>query len=266
MSGVNDSKLTKSGITVKIPIKPDEEEDKTYAFDFAFTLNGSSGLFFVPVGKTTNVTMTSPWDTPSFDGAFLPDQRDIAKGFSASWNVFNYNRDFPQWWTGSNYQLQDSKFGVNLLFPVDHYQKSMRSAKYAIMFIALTFLAFFMVELISRKPIHPLQYLLASIGLVLFYTLLLSLSEQIHFNLAYLLSAFGIISLITAYSHSIFKALKQTALMGAFLTMLYLFLFSVLQMEDLALLFGSLGLFIALATVMYISRKVDWYNMQKPNT
>ena len=266
MSGVNDSKLTESGITVKTPLTAEFSEDRTYKFDFTLTLNGSYGLFFVPAGKTTNVTMTSQWDTPSFDGAFLPDQRDIAGGFSASWSVFSYNRNFPQMWTGSDYRLRSSEFGVNLLLPVDHYQKTMRSAKYAIMFIALSFLVFFLVELISRKRIHPFQYLLVSIGLILFYSLLLSLSEQMHFNLAYMISALAIIGLITAYSHSIFRAMKQTALMGGFLTTLYLFLFTVLQLEDLALLFGSVGLFIALAVVMYISRKVDWYNTQSDNT
>jgi len=265
MSGVSSSNLVGSGITIKTPLKANDAEDGTYAFDFALTLNGSHGLFFVPVGKTTNVSMTSPWNTPSFDGEFLPDQRDIASGFSASWSVFSYNRNFPQMWLMSSdrsYDLGSSKFGVNLLFPVDHYQKSMRSAKYAIMFIALTFLAFFMIELISRKRIHPFQYLLTSFGLVLFYSLLLSLSEQMSFNLAYLFAALAIIILITAYSHSIFKDIKQTISMGSLLTTLYLFLFTVLQVEDFALLIGSIGLFIALATVMYVSRKVDWYRSE----
>ena len=260
MSGVNDSKLAESGVTVKIPLATNVADDKTYSFDFTLTLNGSRGLFFIPVGKTTRVEMTSLWDSPSFDGAFLPDRRDVTpEGFTATWSVFNYNRNFPQMWTGSEYRLYSSEFGVNLILPVDHYQKAIRSVKYAIMFIALTFLAFFLVELISHKRIHPLQYLLVSIGLILFYSLLLALSEQMHFNLAYLISALAIIGLITAYSHSIFKETKQTVLMGVFLTTLYLFLYTVLQLEDFALLMGSVGLFIALAVVMYISRKVDWY-------
>ena len=128
MSGVDDSKLVESGITVKIPLKAENADDKTYPFNFTLTLNGSDGLFFVPVGKTTGVTMTSTWDAPSFDGAFLPDRRDIAadNGFTATWKVFNYNRNFPQMWTGGAYRLQSSEFGVNLLLPVDHYQKAMR--------------------------------------------------------------------------------------------------------------------------------------------
>ncbi|MDR0794950.1 MAG: cell envelope integrity protein CreD [Tannerella sp.] len=264
MSGVGDSKLAESGVTVSLPLSADATEDKMYTFDFSLTLNGSDGLFFIPAGKTTCVTMHSPWNTPSFDGAFLPESRDIGNGFSATWNILNYNRNFPQMWTGGDYHLQSSEFGVRLLLPVDHYQKTMRSVKYAIIFIALTFLVFFLVELLSRKRIHPFQYLLVSVGLVLFYCLLLALSEQMHFNLAYLLSALAIIGLITAYSHSIFKETKQTLLMGGFLTVLYLFLFTVLQLEDLALLFGSVGLLIALAVVMYISRKVDWFRNNEP--
>ena len=259
MSGIDNSSLVESGVTVKIPLTEENVDDRTYQFDFTLTLNGSVGLFFVPVGKTTRVTMSSPWNTPSFDGAFLPDQREISDGFTATWSIFNFNRNYPQMWTGSNYQFYSSEFGVNLKLPVDHYQKVMRSAKYAIMFIALTFLVFFLVELLAHKRIHPFQYLLVSIGLILFYSLLLAFSEQMHFNLAFLISALAIISLITVYSHSIFRKKKQTAMMGAFLITLYLFLFTVLQLEDLALLFGSIGLFIALAVVMYISRKVDWY-------
>ena len=261
MSGVGDSNVAESGITVKIPLAEKAEDDKTYSFDFTLTLNGSKGLFFVPAGKTTALSMSSPWNAPSFAGAFLPDERDVSsKGFTARWNVFSYNRNFPQMWTGSNAnRLEAAQFGVNLILPVDHYQKTLRSVKYAIMFIALTFLVFFLVELISHKRIHPFQYLLVSIGLVLFYCLLLAFSEQMRFNLAYFISALAIVSLITAYSHSIFKAAKQTVLMGCLLIALYLFLFTVLQMEDFALLFGSVGLFVALAVVMYISRKVDWY-------
>jgi inner membrane protein len=266
MSGVGDSKFEDSGVTVKIPLAANAADDRTYSFDFTLTLNGSHGLFFVPAGKTTLVKMTSPWNAPSFDGAFLPDRRDItADGFTATWNVVNYNRNFPQMWTGKDYRLQSAEFGVNLILPVDHYQKATRSVKYAIMFIALTFLVFFLVELLSRRRTHPLQYLLVSIGLALFYSLLLALSEQMHFNIAYLLSALAIIGLVTAYSHSIFKRTKHTVLMGVFLTALYLFLYTVLQIEDFALLIGSVGLFIALAAVMYISRKVDWYHTQTEN-
>ncbi len=265
-SGVEGSDFISSGITVKMPLSPETSEDTEFNFDFELSLNGSHGLFFAPLGKTTHTTLSSQWDTPSFDGAFLPDKRTVGQNeFSAEWNIFNYNRNFPQMWAGDSYNVSGSEYGVQLLLPVDHYQKTMRSVKYAIMFIALTFLVFFLIELISRKCIHPFQYLLVSIGLVLFYSLLLAISEQIGFDLAYGVSALAIIILITAYSHSIFKSSKQTWLMGAFLVVLYAFLYTVLQLEDFALLIGSVGLFIALAVVMYISRKIDWFHSNEPD-
>jgi inner membrane protein len=259
--GSGNTHLSRSGVSVRVPFAATLADNSGYTFDVSLTLNGSQGLFFVPMGKTTQVLMASSWNTPKFDGAFIPEKREITpQGFSAQWNVYNYNRNFPQMWTGNEYNADDSEFGVHLIIPIDHYQKSERSVKYAIMFIALTFLIFFLVELISHKRIHPLQYLLVSIGLILFYALLLALSEHMNFNLAYLLSTLAIVSLITGYSSSIFKSGKQILLMGIFLTLLYLFLYTVLQLEDLALLIGSIGLFIALAVVMYTSRKVNWYH------
>ena len=264
---IGGSNLVKSGVTVKIPFSTVYDKDAGYTFDFNLTLNGTSGLYFIPAGKTTKASLASSWTSPSFDGAFLPDQRNVTpEGFTAQWNVYDFNRNFPQIWTDNEYTISSSEFGVNLLLPVDHYQKIMRSAKYAIMFIALTFMVFFLVEIISRKKIHPLQYLLVSIGLILFYSLLLAFSEQMNFNLSYLLSASAIVILITAYSHSIFKNIKKTALMGIFLVVLYIFLYTVLQLEDMALMIGSIGLFIALAIVMYVSRKIDWYSQNDDDT
>ncbi len=268
ISGTGGSNIAASGVTVKLPLLPGNPKNEACNFDFKLTLNGSHGLFFVPLGKNTHVALASEWSTPSFDGAFLPNIRDIGdKQFTAKWDIFSYNRNFPQMWTGRNTTgFSDSEFGVQLLLPVDHYQKTMRSVKYAIMFIALTFLVFFLVELISHKRIHPMQYLLVSIGLILFYSLLLAISEQIGFDWAYLISALSIVALITAYSYSIFRQGRQTWMMGGFLALLYLFLYTVLQLEDLALLIGSIGLFIALAAVMYISRKVDWYRTNDDDT
>jgi inner membrane protein len=162
-------------------------------------------------------------------------------------------------WSGKNNEFTQSLLGIDLRQPIDHYEKSMRSAKYAVLFIALTFLVFFLVELISHRRIHPFQYLLVSFALVLFYCLLLAFSEHIGFNRAYLVSAAAIIALITAYSKTIFNSLRQTAIMAVFLLALYTFLYVLLQLEDMALLFGSIGLFVALAAIMYASRKVNWY-------
>lgn len=249
--------VASSGFTSKVNLSL---ETNDYHFLLNLRLNGSENLYFTPVGKTTNVKITSPWSTPSFSGSFLPDNRTITdNGFEADWTILHLNRNFPQFWNNQTYRIDDSSFGVNLLFPVDEYQKSMRSAKYAIMFIALTYLIFLLVEVILKKRVHPVQYLLVSVALLLFYTLLLSLSEQIGFSLAYLISSLAIVSLVTAYSHSIFKSVRLTIIVSTSLIILYTFLFVILQMEDYSLLFGSIGLFVILGFVMYLSKKVDWY-------
>ncbi len=247
-----------SGFSAEFPVI---EGMNSYNFDFDLKLNGSGNLKFVPVGKTTDIEISSVWNTPSFTGAFLPDDRQIDdSGFIAKWNILQLNRNYPQTWVNNKYNIKESAFGVNLLLPVDQYQKSMRSAKYAIMFIALTFIIFLFVEILNKKRIHPVQYILVSFGLLLFYTLLLSLAEHIGFNLAYAISGVAIVGLISTYSHSIFKRTRLTLIMGGTLSFLYIFLFVVLQLQDFALLLGSIGLFIILAIIMYLSRKIDWYS------
>ncbi len=259
LASVAENDLISSGLTVKMPLDPADIKE-TYDFDFDLTLNGTNGLYFAPIGKHTSIHMKSEYKTVTFIGDFLPNTRKIDQsGFDAQWEIFDYNRNYAQMWIGQNSSIDSSQLGVDLLLPVDQYQKTMRSAKYAIMFIALTFLVFFMVELLNKRRIHPVQYLLVSFALVLFYSLLLALAEYIGFEWSYLISALGIVSLIIAYSYSILKSKKQTFFMGIFLCVLYIFLFVILQLEDMALLLGSAGLFITLAIVMYISRKVDWY-------
>lgn len=259
LADVGGNDLIKSGVRVKMPLSP-EEVGKSSNFNFDLVINGTDGLHFLPIGKQTNVHLKSTWKSVAYTGDYVPTEKaDIKNGIDAQWNVFDYNRTYTQVWTGKNDSFGSTKLGVDLLLPVDHYQKTMRAVKYAIMFIALTFLVFFMVELVSKRRIHPVQYLLVSFALILFYSLLLALSEHIGFDWSYLISAMAIIALITAYSHSIFKSRKQTLFMGMFLVVLYVFLYIVIQLEDMALLLGSIGLFIALAIVMFVSRKINWY-------
>jgi inner membrane protein len=158
--------------------------------------------------------------------------------------------------------LRQKYWLVNLLLPVDEYQKSMRSAKYAIMIIALTFLLFFFVEVLNKKRIHPFQYILVGLAICIFYTLLLSLSEHTSFNFAYAIASVVIISMITLYAQSIFKNQLLTRILGGMLVVIYGFIFVILQLQDFALLMGSIGLLIVLGIVMYLSRKVDWYNFK----
>lgn len=259
LANVADNDLIRSGVMIKMPLAA-ADMGKSYNFDFDLVLNGTDGLHFLPVGKQTNVHLNSTWKSVAYTGDYVPTEKaDVKEGIDAQWNIFDYNRSYTQMWVGKNDSFGSTKLGLDLLLPVDHYQKTMRAVKYAIMFIALTFLVFFMLELLSKRRIHPVQYLLVSFALVLFYSLLLALSEHIGFDWSYLVSALAIVMLITAYSHSIFKSRKQTLFMGLFLSGLYIFLYVVIQLEDMALLLGSIGLFVALAIVMFVSRKINWY-------
>jgi inner membrane protein len=258
--GVDSKDIVESGVSVKIPLEVNDTA-KTYSFSFDISLNGSGDLDFIPLGKETNVQLQSSWTTPSFDGSFLPDKREInEKGFSATWNVLHLNRNYPQQWRNAEYNVGSSFFGVKLLVPVDEYQKTTRSAKYAVMLIALTFLLFFFSEVLNKKRIHPVQYLLVGIALCVFYTLLLSLSEHISFNMAYIVSSIAVIGLITIYCLSIFNNKKMSGLMCLILIILYAFVFTILQLEDYSLLMGSIGLFIVLAIIMYLSKRINWYS------
>ena len=156
-----------------------------------------------------------------------------------------------------------SAFGVKLLLPIDEYQKTMRTAKYAIMFIALTFLAFFMTEILNKKILHPIQYLLVGFALLVFYTLLLSISEYIPFNQAYLIASAAIVLLIGAYTKGMLKSNLIALIISGILVLLYGFLFIILQLQDYALLLGSIGLFVILAIVMYLTRYIDWFEVAK---
>lgn len=204
--------------------------------------------------------ISSQWADPSFSGSFLPETREItADGFDATWNINYLNRNYPQYWINKAYNLDASEFGVRFLIPVDHYQKSMRSIKYAFMFIALSFLIFFLTELISGIRLHPIQYLLVGVALVIFYTLLISLAEHIGFNLAYVVSSLGITSLIGLYVRSSTGKWRQGLITWSLLLVIYAFLFTTLQLQDYSLLFGSVGIFLVMAIIMYVSRKVSWY-------
>ncbi len=273
--GIPTNDLLVSGINARVAVAD------SLPFDCTLNLNGSTDLYFLPFGKQTTVTLTSPWATPSFVGTSLPDQRTVdATGFRAVWRVLQYNRNYPQQGVGAFLSRNntategaevvnsggdpaavatDTAFGVRLLLPVDEYQKTMRSAKYAVMFILLTFAAFFFVEVLNKRRIHPVQYLLVGFAICLFYLLLLALSEHLSFNLAYLISAAATLGMITAYVRYVFQNGSLTALFGGALALLYGFFFSLLQLEEYALLLGSLGLALILALMMYLTRNVNWY-------
>lgn len=257
--GLESNDIVGAGVSVKVSLKPAGGD---IPFRFSLDLNGSQRLLFVPVGRDTQVVIISEWTAPSFDGAFLPSEREIrTDGFTAKWKVLHLNRNFPQFWEGNRHQIAGAAFGVKLFEPVDIYQKANRTAKYAVMFIGFTFLAFFFSEVMNRRRLHPIQYLLVGLAIIVFYTLLLSISEHLNFDGAYLIASVAIISLITGYSDSILKNRRMTVTIGGLLVILYAYLYLVLQQEDFALLMGSIGLFAVLAGVMYMTRGIDWYRL-----
>ena len=257
-SGIETNDVIISGVSKIINnIKPNHD----FEFSFNLNINGSNGLTLTPVGKETNVTISSDWISPSFIGHFIPTDHEINEnGFTANWKVLHSNRNFPQKWVGSKHKIEEFSFGVDLLIPVDEYQKNMRTAKYAFMFISLTFLSFFMIELLNKKIIHPIQYLLIGFSLLVFYSLLLSISEHISFKYAYLISSIATIALISTYTINVLKSRLQTSIIFSILVLLYVYLFIVIQLQDFALLIGSIGLFVILSLVMFLTRKIDWFS------
>ena len=233
------------------------------AFELNMKINGSEQMRFIPVGKETNVLMTSNWGSPSFDGNFLPDPdtKEISdSGFKAKWKVLDINRAFQQEFFGALPNLINEAFGVRLVIPVDEYQQSERTAKYGYLVIALTFLIFFLIQTASKITIHPFQYLMIGLALTMFYTLLVSIAEHSGYHIAYLIAGSAVVSLITIYAKSILKSTKFILLIFSSLTILYGFIFVLIQIESYALLVGSIGLFLILGTVMLVSRKIDWNN------
>lgn len=260
-SGTNGKSLGYAGVSKIIDIP--ELKTKTIPYEITLKLKGSQSMFFIPIGKTTKISLQADWGTPSFDGSYLPESHNITdSGFTAEWQILNLNRSYPQ--TLLNFKdvsdIRSSSFGVNLRIPVEQYQQSMRSAKYAILIILLSFTVIFFVEIMDKKRIHFLQYLLIGLGLCLFYSLLVSMSEQMNFTAAYAISAALTVGLTSTYIGGIMKKKKPAFIIGGLLLALYAYVYILIQLETLALLAGSLGLFVILAMLMYFSKKIDWFN------
>ena len=258
ISGLKD-KIFKNGFYSDFELNT---EDVIQNFEIKLELNGIENLDFIPLGKSTEVNINSPWNNPGFAGAFLPTTRKItADGFTAQWRVNHFNRSYPQEWESKTYDPFTSAFGVKLLVPVDEYQKTMRTSKYGMMIIVLTFLSFFMVELFSKKVIHPIQYLLVGFALLIFYSILLAISEYILFQYSYLISSLLIIALIGFYTKSIYQSAQISSIITGMLFMFYGFMYVILQLQDYSLLLGNIALFIILAAMMFFTRKINWFEI-----
>lgn len=258
LPGLRDNEVFSSGISFPVVLK---EQDKEIPFSLMLNLSGSENLSFSPVGKSTSLSLKSEWSSPGFSGSFLPSSRTIdEKGFKAEWVVTHLNRNFPQIWSGNEYKPVNDSFGVDFVMIADHYQKSMRSAKYGILFIALTFLALLFTEIATKENLHILNYLLVSLALVLFFSLLNSLSEHIGFNTAYLIAASSTIILISVFLKKLVKNFRPVLVITGILVFLYAFIFILLTLNDYAYLAGNVGLFIILAITMIISTRLKIFN------
>ena len=241
-------------------------------FEISYKIRGINELFARLGGQLNNVKISGNWADPSFTGNFLPTKREITNdGFTSEWRVpkvatTNVSAVTPATVGKYNYNDIDrnAKVGVSLLMPVDNYRMATRALKYAFLFITLTFLSYFIFELTAqdKKRIHPLQYLMLGGAMLIFYLLLVSISEFAPFAGAYVISAAMTIGLISAYTYFVItkrENLRFTTIITILLALLYAFLYILLLLQDLALLLGSMGLFVIIAVIMYATRNVDWY-------
>lgn len=231
---------------------------KTIPFEISYKIKGLNSVDVQLGGQTNNISIDGNWKDPSFEGDFLPTEREVTnKDFSAKWSVpyIALQKD----------KAEVSAIRVSLLVPVDNYSMAERSLKYGFLLLALTFMGYFVFEITSKekKKIHPIQYCLLGAAILMFYLLLVSISELLSFNIAYLISAFLVMGMVLMYTYFVITkkqgfgfALSITSLIG----LLYAYFYTLLRLQDIALFAGSIGLFIIIAAIMYLTRNVNWYN------
>ncbi|MCW8806691.1 MAG: cell envelope integrity protein CreD [Rhodanobacter sp.] len=249
---------------VVVPIDLDALGDQPIEVQISLRLAGTESLRLLPLARRTDVTMHAPWPDPSFVGAALPlEHRVDAGGFSARWHLLDLNRSFGQHWVDGSGDmgkaLEASTFGVQLYQPVDVYQRNVRAGKYGLLFIAMTFVAFFLFEVLKRLRVHPVQYLLVGAALATFYVVLLALSEQIGFGMAYALAAAAVVGIVGGYAMAVLRARRAGLLLGGVLGLIYAMLYGLIAAEQYALLIGALVLLVTVALMMYLTRRIDWY-------
>ncbi len=233
-------------------------------FALELTLNGSERFTVVPLGRKTTVQLASPWPDPGFTGSFLPVTRNVGpRGFSATWQVSHYGRDFPQEWSTHGTvtapaatAIESSAFGVNLFQAVTAYRTIERASKYGVLFLGLVFMTFFLFETLSGVRLNALNYLLVGAALCLFYLGLLSLAEFVGFARGYTIAAAASVLLIGLYSRAVLRSATRALVVSGMLGGVYGYLYFVLQMEDFALLAGTGALFALLAAAMYATRRL----------
>jgi inner membrane protein len=264
LPGTGEFTNTANGIQAMVGVATDAQR---FEFSLPLALNGSVGVYFTPFGKSTEATLESNYPHPSYQGNWLPtDHSTTDTGFRATWSIPFLGRNYPQSWSTENSfaeVVQSSRFGVELTTLVDHYRMAERSVKYAMLFILLTFATIWLIEVLARVKVHPIQYLLLGGALCLFYLLELSLAEHLGFPAAYAIASVAVIGMVTAYARAILHRPARALIVGGGVTLLYVYLYILLINEDYSLLIGSIGLFVILGAIMYSTRRVDWYEVGK---
>jgi len=253
-----------SSSTVVVPLDLATLSGQPIDFSVKLRVAGTQSLQWLPLARNSELKMHAPWPDPSFIGAALPVERSVnAQGFSARWHVLDLNRKFGQSWHASDARVDaavhDAAFGVALFQPVDVYQRNVRAGKYGLLFVTMTFVAFFLFEVLKRLRVHPVQYLLVGAALTSFYVLLLALSEQLGFALAYSVAAASVVLIVGGYAMAVLGARKAGMLLGGALALVYAMLYVVLAAEEYALLIGAVVLLLTVALLMYLTRRIDWY-------
>jgi inner membrane protein len=246
--------------TIAVPIGALLTTATDVNYSITLQLRGTEKISFYPSASLNKITLSAPWKDPSFFGNVISGEKTITNnGFQSIWNISRFQTNTPLYMETLPI-LKDTEVGVHLINTVDGYTKTLRTTKYALLLIALTFALFFFIEAIKSKQIHPIQYGLVGLALVLFFTLLLSISEYTGFDVAYIIAGLATITLIATYAKTVLHTNANAITVAATLTALYSFVYFIIQMEEKSLLVGSIGLFLILAALMQLSKKVKWYN------
>jgi inner membrane protein len=250
------------GIRAALPLKPVGAAPQPFEFAVTLALNGRGHLSFQPLGRQSAITVASDWPHPNFTGTPLPAKREIgADGFAAAWSISHIATGSPLAWLTHEYRLEPDRIttiGVALTEPGDVHQQTDRIVKYGILVIGLTFGTMFVVGALKHDRVHLVQYLLIGASITLFYLLLLSLAEQMDFALSYLIASLVDIAIVAWYAGATIRRLMGW-ITGVILAVVHGYMYVLLQMESYALLSGTIGLLIALLSVMIATRKVDWF-------
>lgn len=253
--GIRNFDLARKGISSAVPLS--KAPQASYPFSMELDLRGTGSLDFLPLGNETTVSLQSDWKSPSFSGAFLPIGRKISeKGFSAHWKVLDMNRSFPQRWRDKSYSVDNASFGVKLFAGAQSHQKSSRIQKYSLVFLGCILLLLFFIEMLAQERLHVVHYGLFGLALCIFYLLQLALAEHIGFNLAYLVAALICVGILFAYARWVCRSKGVPWLAASIAGTLHLLFFTMLQLEDYALLLGSGVSVVVLVVVMNLSARL----------